>query len=389
MIDPISIWEELCSDTCAQLRASASAIDSSDVAAVTRLRNDYEAELVRAALYLAEARLKLAKKWAAPDLIADPEGAEMASGSLAAQYKADRFARTHPGARVWDLCCGIGADSVMLARAGMDVVAVDFDPLRAWIAGKNAGCGVRTQDVETMDLDEMPGRDLFHLDPSRRDSAGRRIKYDLLSPGPEFIARLCDGRTGAVKLPPGVDPGEPPQGEIEYISERGKMTQAVLWTGGLAGPGVSAAALRPDRAPAKINGEPGADHECPWADIESCAWVHTSDPCVERAGLLPALCDRAGLALAHPGTGLLCGDERSDDEFLTVFRVRAVIPWRREKVRDWLRAHDCGIVEIKTRGKAADTDKEQKALRGRGGTAYTVFVLRFGRAVRGIICERA
>jgi len=386
--DPISIWAQLCSDPCAQLRAKASAIDPSDVAAVTRLRKDNDPELVRAALHLAEAHRKLAKKWSGPELIADPEGAEMASGSLAAAYKADRFVRTHPGARVWDLCCGIGADSVMLARAGMDVVAVDRDGLRAWIAGKNAGCGVRTCDVESIGLDEMLGQDLFHLDPSRRDGAGRRIKYDLLCPGPEFIAMVCDGRTGAVKLPPGIDPGEPPEGEIEYISERGKMTQAVLWTGALAGPGVSAAALRPGREPVRIAGEPGADFECPWADVESCAWVHTSDPCVERAGLLPTLCDRAGLGLAHPGTGLLCGENKSDDEFLHAFRVRAVMPWRREKVRDWLRAHDGGLVEIKTRGKAADTDKEQKALRGRGSAACTVFVLRFGRAVKAIVCER-
>mgnify|MGYP001399394498 CR=1 FL=1 len=47
-----------------------------------------------------------------------------------------------------------------------------------------------------------------------------------------------------------------------------------------------------------------------------------------------------------------------------------------------------GIVEIKTRAKAADTDTEQKALRGDGATAYTVFVLRFGQAVRAIVCER-
>ena len=43
----------------------------------------------------------------------------MASGLLAAQHKAARFARAHPGERVWDLCCGIGADAIALAGAGL------------------------------------------------------------------------------------------------------------------------------------------------------------------------------------------------------------------------------------------------------------------------------
>ena len=359
--------------------------DPSDVAAVARLRKKHSAELVRTALQLAEARRKLERKWEGPALIADPEGAEMASGSLAAAHKAARFAGAHPGGAVWDLCCGVGADAAMLARAGLEVVAVDRDPLRAWMAGVNAGCDVRTEDAETTDV----GGGLFHLDPSRRDESGRRIRYDMLTPGPEFIETLCAGRSGAVKLPPGVNPGEPPEGELEYISERGRMSQAVLWTGGLARSVVSATALRTGVEPATIAGEPAGDFESPWTDVENATWAHAADPSVERAGLLHELCARAGVGLVHPGTGLLCGDTRSDDPFLTAFRVRAVMPWRREKVRDWLRAHDGGLVEIKTRGKAADTDREQKALRGRGATAYTVFVLRFGQAVRAIVCERA
>ena len=352
---------------------------------------------MRTALHLAEAHRKLDRKWegdaanglpSAHELVADPEGAEMASGSLAAAHKADRFKSLGVDVPIWDLCCGIGADAVAMVRAGMSVTGVDFDPLRAWMAARNAGCDVRTAEVESLlESGELDGAH-FHLDPSRRDDQGRRIRYDLLTPGPEFIAKLCDARTSAVKLPPGIDPGEPPAGELEYISERGRMTQAVRGTGDLARHTVSATMLRPREDAHTITGEPDGEHACPWADVEEAAWVHTADPCVERAGLLHALCARAGLGLAHPGTGLLCAGERSDDAMVSAFRVRAVMPWRREKVRGWLRAHEGGLVEVKTRGKAADTDKEQKALRGNGATPYTVFVLRFGQAVRAIVTER-
>ena len=390
----IRTWEHLLSPACDDLRRAAADTDPADVTAIARLRKKHDAETVRAALRLAEARRKLARKWDrdADTLVADPEGAEMASGALAAHHKAARFARTHPGAPVVDLCAGIGADALALARAGMRVTSIDRDPLRAWMTARNtgdsAGCTARAADAQALleagELDSV----LFHLDPSRRDETGRRIRYNQLTPGPAFIEALCTDRSGAVKLPPGVDPGEPPEGELEYISERGRMTQAVLWTGDLASSVVRATMLRDAAPPATIQGEPEGDHACPWAEIDRAPWVHAADPSAERAGLLHELCAQTDLGLAHPGTGLLCGDEPADHPMLTPFRARAVMPWRREKVRDWLHANDAGIVEIKTRAKAADTDTEQKALRGDGATAYTVFVLRFGQAVRAIVCER-
>lgn len=388
MVGPVEIWQQLMDPAHAALREAAAVADPSDVTAVARLRKKHPADLVHAALQLASARRKLARKWPGREFVADPEGAEMASGVLAASHKAGRFACVMPGAPVLDLCCGIGADAVAMNEAGLDVTAIDLDPPRAWMAGVNAGCPSRVADVEEIEL----GGDGFHLDPSRRDEKGRRIRYDLLTPGPAFIERACEGRTGAVKLPPGVtrgdEGGEPPPGEIEYISERGRLTQAVLWTGGLVRDTVSATMLSEGREPASIAGEPEPDHEIPYAPLEAGMWVHTVDPSVERAGLLAPMCRRAGLAMPHPHTGLLIGDARSDDAMLTPFRLVAEMPWRRSKVRDWLRAHDGGLVEVKTRGKAADPDVEQKALRGSGATTHTVFVLRFDQAVRAIVCER-
>jgi hypothetical protein len=379
----LETWRALLRPEHDDLRAESAPVEPGDLAAIARLRKSWPAGLVRAALELAEARRKLAAKWPGRGFVADPEGAEMASGALAAAHKAGRFARAMPGGAVLDLCCGIGADAAALAGAGLVVTAVDRDPLRAWMAGVNAGCASLAADVEAIGL----GDRAFHLDPSRRDGGGRRIRYEQLTPGPAFIERVCTGRSGAVKLPPGINPGEPPAGELEYISERGRLTQAVLWTGVLAGCGVSATALRPDRPPATIAGEADGPASIPHADLES-GWVHTADPCVERAGLLATLCRRAGLGMPNPQTGLLCGEVRAEDPLLTAFRLRAVMPWRREKVIDWLRAHDGGLVEVKTRGKAADPDVEQPALRGPGDTAFVVFVLRFGEAVRAVVCER-
>ena len=44
----------------------------------------------------------------------------------------------------------------------------------------------------------------------------------------------------------------------------------------------------------------------------------------------------------------------------------------------WLAERGAGIVTVRTRGAACDPDAWQKALRGRGETPWTVFVLRLG-----------
>lgn len=91
--------------------------------------------------------------------------------------------------------------------------------------------------------------------------------------------------------------------------------------------------------------------------------------------------------MPNPQTGLLCGEARVEDPLLTAFRLRAVMPWRREKVIDWLRARrrprrGQNPRQGRRHGHRAD------GARAEGDTAFVVFVLRFGEAVRAVVCER-
>ena len=71
------------------------------------------------------------------------------------------------------------------------------------------------------------------------------------------------------------------------------------------------------------------------------------------------------------------------------YEVLAQLPWRPRKVKAWLQANDGGIVQVKTRGKAIDTDAVQRQLRGNGAEPYTVFGLRLGTPRIAIIARRA
>jgi len=254
---PLDTWQRLLEPSYAALIEAASLCDPSSIRDLEKLRRDHDADLVTAAIQLTHARHKAAIKFPelAATLIADLEGVEQATSLRVARYKAERFAsyRQQKTANVivHDLCCGIGGDAIALHEAGMDVIALDADPVRAWMTAQNAGVETQCAAVESW-LEHLDAHDhnaLYHIDPGRRiadahNTGKRRIRRLAdYQPGPEFLRRLI-GRLphGAVKLGPGIEfhdladqlTDHLPAHELEFISEQGRLVQAVLWTGELA-----------------------------------------------------------------------------------------------------------------------------------------------------------
>lgn len=386
MIGDLAVWQQVVADPALLERADA--VDASDVSAVAALRRDYAADQVAVALERCVARRKAVAKFGdavAHRLIADVQGVEQASGSQVAAYKAKRLRDAlGNGVRVADVCCGIGGDAIALAGAGLDVVAVDREPVRAWMARCNT---MGQADAVCMDAAGVAVDGVaLHIDPARRDEAGRRRSWRLddYQPGPALIGELLErSGGGALKLSPGVDVEALPwTGEIEFISDGGRLVQAVLWSGRLAS-APRRAALLDGSIVHTLAGEAGS---MPLGALDR--YVFAIDPAVERAGLIGLLCEQVGLPVAHPKLGLLTGGQRVESPWLTGFEVVERMPWRPKRVKQWLAGSDGGLVEVKTRGKACDPDREQRRLRGEGRTTYTVFVLRFDTKVQALICKR-
>lgn len=350
---------------------------------IARLRKKCTVSQLRVAIELARARKKASQKFSG-SIIGDCPGVEMASSSAAAYYKASRFVRTlGTGASFVDLCCGIGGDTIELSDAGLDVVGVDLDPVRAWMCGQNAG--VRTLACDVLDPSVPTGA--FHIDPARRTGDGHRSReLETLQPGPEVWNKLIEQRSdGAIKLHPGVHADELPAGELEIISESGKLTQAVLWTGRFAEADRCATLLdRDGGVVARLRGNP----DRPGDETPIGPYIHTMDPSVERADLVPVLLAETDLSLVYPGTGLLTGCSMSEHPMTTPFSVLETMPWNQSRVRDALRAYKVGIVEVKARGQTVNTDSTQRALRGEGDRTLTVFVLPIAGAITAILTER-
>ncbi len=377
-----------------ELLREAAGTNPSEVAAVARLRRGRDAATVAAALDLARARRAAVLKFGdrADTLLADPEGVEQASSLAVAAAKAARFAAD--GGPVLDLGCGVGGDLMALADAGVPAIGIDADPLRAWMASRNAGRTAAAVPIEDLAPDATRGR-LVHLDPARRVD-GRRLRgLDAMLPGPAVVAGVlaaADG--GCVKLSPGVVRGEaealtpPGPTELGFVSEstggRSTLVQALLWTGRLAGTASRSATLVHPGGVRHRAGEPSTDLRT----APPAALLLVPDPALERAELLATL----GLRELAAGLGILTADampaDADDAAWLTAFPLLEEMPFRPEKVTARLRSLDAGEVTVKTRGRAGEPDPLARRWSGKGTTPHVVFVLRLGRSVRAMICGR-
>jgi len=363
------------SSGCALLAAAADLADPTP-AAVARLRRLGDADLVRRAIELADARRRAAGRLAdAEHLLLDRAGAEMATSTDIARWKARRFVE-FGARRVLDLCAGIGGDAIGLALAGIEPILVDRDRVRLIAARRNVALVLGhpppalLADVATLPFSLLP----FHLDPDRRAGGKRTWRYEELVPGPETIEELAaSGAPGAVKLGPGVDLETLPTGEVEIIQRGGGLAQAVLWLGPLARGARRATrvdvaesfAAAPLPLPLAAGGPVGP-------------YLHEVAPAIERAGLLGALARAHGLVAPHEHAGLLAGREPVRNPWLSPGRVLAEVPGRIDTVRRWLAERGSPRTIVRVRG-GDDASDWERALRGEGEPALTVHVTRRGR----------
>ena len=142
--------------------------------------------------------------------------------------------------RVADLGCGIGADTLAFARAGLRVLAIEADPTTAAVAEANAAAlgladpvEVRVADATTVDLSEV---DAVFCDPARREGGRRVFDPSAYSPPWSFVAALPARVPATVlKVAPGLDHALIPDGaEAAWVSVDGDVVEATIWCGPLA-----------------------------------------------------------------------------------------------------------------------------------------------------------
>ncbi|WP_205857299.1 class I SAM-dependent methyltransferase [Phytoactinopolyspora endophytica] len=394
-----------------------------------RLRRDHPPELVAAALTQARLRQRATEKFDAADacrMFFTADGYEQATRAVVANHRAARVAgclggAEGPRARVLDLCTGIGGDLIALARAGLDVTGVEADELTAEVARLNIdalGLGDRARvtnaDATAADRSGYPA---VFCDPARRTARGRVFDPDAYQPPWPFVEDLL-GETACVKVAPGIPHGRVPDDvEAEWVSDRGEVKEATLWSGDLARHDPREENRRRVRRRATLlrtdDDPPGGMESSASAGARDCAsayggaevrtarahtltdvddpggadvhapgrYVYEPDRAVIRAGLVTAVAEIIGGWLLDPSIAYLGGNVRVDTPFARGYEVVDTLAYDVKRLRRYVREHGIGILTIKKRGVGITPETLRKKLRPDGGAEATLIVTRVsGRA---------
>lgn len=369
------------------LAAAAAWPDPSSLAAAQALRRRWTPDQAAAATRQVALRRRAAAKFGerAGGIFFTSEGLEQATRATVARWRADRMVAA--GARrVVDLGCGIGADALAFADAGLEVVAVELDPATAVLAQANLGerGRVHTGDAEVLADDLIAPGDAVFLDPARRTARGRTWRVAEVTPPWGWATGMLDGRTGCLKAGPGIAHADlPADFATAWVSDHGDLVEAGLWSGQPDwAPGARLAVLLPDEVEWLVERRPDP------AVGGAGRYLYEPGPAVIRAGGVPALAELLdGWALA-PGIAYLTSDKLVHTPLATAFEIQQVLPHDERTLRAWAREAGIGTLEIKLRSLDVDPAVLRRRLKLAGPNAATVVLTPTQDGTRALVAAR-
>jgi len=372
--------------TSDSLAAAMSEADPESLAAASRMRNRFRPEVAAAALTQAALRRQARAKFgeAALEMFFTRAGLEQATRPEVADYHASRFLAAGVR-RVVDLGCGIGSDSLAFARAGLEVIAVEIDPITSAVAEANLADRGQVICADANEVAEQlitPDAGVF-CDPARRNDHGRVWRVEDFMPAWPLVLRLLDGAQAAgVKLGPGLPHALIPQAvEAEWITHRGETVEVGLWAGTGSSPGRRSALILPD-ARLTVMGEP------PLPVREPGRYIYEPAGAVIRAGGIPELGNQLSAGVLHSQVAYLTSDQLGATRFATAFQVQQRLPFHLKALRAWVREARIGVLEIKKRGIDVDPAELRKRLRLAGPNAATLMISPTPNGAIALVVER-
>lgn len=306
-----------------------------------------------------------------------PDGLEQATRRAVADHRAARLAAAQPSSVV-DLGCGIGGDLTALARAGLVAAGIDLDPLRVAMAEANLAALGLDGAVTVADATVLPlaGFGVALVDPARRDGRGRVFDADAWVPSWDFVTGLLTGRPAVAKLAPGLPHDLVPAGvEAEWVSDRGEVKEAVLWSPHLAVTRRRATVLRAEGlATLTEEDDPYDGAERPVRAVGR--YLYEPDGAVIRAGLVTAVAGAVDGGLLDEHIAYVTSDAGFRTPYAATYEVLEELPYREKALRAALRERGVGRLTIKKRGVDVVPEQLRKRLALRGDAEATVVLTR-------------
>ncbi|MFA9276746.1 MAG: SAM-dependent methyltransferase [Rhodoluna sp.] len=361
---------------------------------VANLRKDGNSpSLVATVLTQAKLRGKAVTKFGdfAQRMLFTEAGLEQATRLPVAALHAGRYVRAGLTS-VADLGCGIGADALAFAGAGLNVHAVDADEVTAAITTYNLApfpeAIVSHGTAEETDLSDVES---VYLDPARRTSGhtntSRLASSEDYSPSLDFAFGLATKLPTGIKLGPGFDRDLIPEDcEAQWISVNGDVVEVGLWFGPLKREGITRAALviNNDGLHELTSAADSADAEVG----ELGKYLYEPDGAVIRARLIGDLARSIGAHMLDEHIAYMSSDVAVSTPFASTFEVVQEFALDVKVLAKELKARGIGTLEIKKRGVDIDPAEFRKRLSLSGKNSATLFLTRLGERRVALLAQR-
>lgn len=349
--------------------------------------------LVAAAMTQSRLRSKAREKLGdfADGMLFTQAGLEQATRLAVAAHHARRY-RDAGAARVADLTCGIGADSLAFAGVGLSVLAVEVDEATAAVATVNLRhfpeAQVRHADALHLDL-AAEGVDAVYADPARRRRTGGRLldPSSFAPPLDQVLALRGTVPSLGVKLGPGLAHDQvPDDAQAQWVSVDGDVVEVGLWFGPLApeGPGRSALLLRGHETHVVVATPDAPEHP---GTGPVGGYLYEPDGAVIRAGLVGQVAHEMHGRLLDRTIAYVTTDHPALTPAATGYRVLDDLPFGLKRLRTYLRERGVGTLTVKKRGTAVVPEQLRRQLDLRGDATATIVLTRVAGAQRVLVVE--
>lgn len=182
-----------------------------------------------------------------------------------------------------------------------------------------------------------------------------------------------------LKTAPGIPYEFIPEGaEAEWVSYRGEVKEAAIWTG--MGTGGRRATLLPSGATLT---DSGAE-----ADVGPVSrYLYEPDGAAVRAHLVAEVAALVSGHLVDPRIAYITGDRLVPTPWAACYEVTDVMPFSLKRLRAALRERGVGAVTIKKRGSAVDVERLRKDLRLSGGASVVIVLTRIEERPFVLLCQ--
>jgi len=339
------------------------------------LSKKYNQQERRALIHYLEILPKVRKKFCLQniDLICDRLAFEQATARDISEYKAKMW---QSGAKIADLCCGMGGDSFWLP-SGIVASGADIAPERVLMFNENMERLKQPHRAILQNALEVKNGDFFCIDPARREGLNPSFESVL-----ELSKKFCGGM---VKLPPAYPEDElPKESDILYLGDAKDCRECLMLTGTF-GKGII-------RAAAICKGE----WQCEKDELQNTNldirklgnFILEPIPVLVRSHLFLSEAKKCGFwqidsTLAY----LSCEEPSLEHKGFAAYRVIDQSSLSTNNVKAMLKKHDIGKITLKKRGVEVVPEAEIHRLSPKGEKEGILFYTRVLGEKRAILAE--